>query len=104
MCPYLVLVGVDLPLAVGELHGFVAVLLQPDDSAVREDALLGAVREDVLDRLVRERDFLRAVWVHLLRLTTAHTHKVMKHCNHNTMKFKIPTKNVFHFSYIAYNL
>ena len=71
------MLGVYLPLAVGELHDLVARDLHTDDGAVREDALLRAVGEEVLDGLVWECDLIGAIWVVLLCLLTVghrHTH------------------------------
>ena len=67
----LVLLCVDFPLTVGELHGLVAIDLYPDDCAVRKQVLFNPVGKDILDGLIRKDDFLGPIRIMFLRLIAA---------------------------------
>ena len=67
----LVLLCVDFPLTVGELHGFVAIDFYPDDCAVRKQVLFNPVGKDILDGLIRKDDFLGPIRIMFLCLIAA---------------------------------
>ena len=62
------MLGVNLSLPVGELYGPFSVGSHPLNRPVGKHALLRALRVEILDRLVREDDFLGFIRVMLLDL------------------------------------
>ena len=89
---YLVFWCMNLALTVRELHGFITIDIDTNHRSIRKQVLFDAICKDVLDRLIRERDFFRSINVMLLDLLTeitsgnnviyTHALSYATHCSH----------------------
>ena len=62
------LLSVNFPLPIRKLQNLLPILVYPQDCAIWEYALFCAIREEILDSLVRKSDFMRPIGVVLFCL------------------------------------